>query len=731
MFRFGISLCFFIALSFQVQALHIIGGEMTYTCNAPGQYSFRMKVYRDCQGGGASFDNPARIAVYRGNDPLPFTTRQVTSPVINSLDPQDNNPCVDIPPNVCVQEGIYDWPLSLPISSEPYYVVYQRCCRNTTINNIENPGGSGSTYGVEIKPLAQTLCNNSPVFNDFPPPIICVNQALNFDHSAVDPDGDDLVYEFCSPLLGGSQGQPVPNPAAPPPYDPVIFRVPDFTELKPVGGNPVVAINSTTGLITGTPTNQGQYVVGICVSEYRNGQLLSQIQRDFQFNITFCEPQVNADLDGVDAGEAIEYNLCGDTLINFINESTDVAFIQEYLWLFDLPGQTNPLAFNTRDVTMTFPGPGNYGGLMILNPGSLCTDTALIKVNITPDFTPDFISVYDTCVVSAVEFFDATTQAPALEISNWEWSFGDGETSNLPNPVHEYTDPGIYVVSLTMNDSIGCTESFSRQLGWFPAPPVIIFEPSRFIGCPGEEITFTNLSFPIDDTYDINWDFGDGQPDSVISPTHTFNDPGLYTIFVEITSPFNCYIADTFPNWIDIDSLPIADFTWTPMFDVNNFAPTVQFEDRSIRAVDWEWEFGDSWETIGPNPSYTFPDTGQYEVQLIVTHPYLCQDTSVQIVDVVPKVTHFMPNAFTPNGDGKNEEFGPEGFFRGIRSYQFVILDRWGGLVFQTDNPEVKWNGRTENVGRWAKQGVYTYQISFTGPRGKPHFYQGFTTLIK
>lgn len=732
MFRTSLLICIFIGLSWSLEALHIIGGEMTYECNSPGQYTFRMKVYRDCQGGGAGFDDPARITVYLGGGGSPYDQFTVFNPIIKTLNPQDNNPCVDVPPDVCVQEGAYAWNLSLPVlANQSYYVVYQRCCRNNSISNIVDPGGSGSTYGVELTPEAQGFCNNSPVFEDFPPPIICANQALNFSHSATDEDGDDLVYEFCSPLLGGSQTNPVPNPASAPPYDPVIFQLPDYNALQPVGGNPIVSINSTTGMITGTPNTQGQYVVGICVSEYRNGVLLSRIQRDFQFNITFCEPRVDADLDGVDVGEDIEYNFCGDTVITFINQSTDEAYIQEYLWLFDLPNQPNPLSFNTRDVTMTFPGPGKYSGLMILNPGSICTDTAKIKITITPDFDPDFDAVYDTCVVGPVDFFDSTPQVPFLDIEKWFWTFGDGDTSNIPYPVHEYQDPGSFPVTLRMEDEIGCADSITKIVDWRPVPPLIIFEPSRFVGCPGEDILFTNLSYPIDDTYTISWDFGDGRPDSVISPLHTFDEAGIYSIFVEITSPFDCYISDEFPNWIEIDSFPVADFTWTPMSNLSNFQPTVMFEDRSRRAIDWEWYFGDYGETIGPNPTHTFPDTGMVEVELVVTHPYGCQDTLMQLVDVVPKITHFMPNAFTPNGDGKNEEFGPVGFFRGIRSYSLIVLDRWGGRAFASTNPEEKWNGRVGNTGRWAKQGVYSYRISFTGPRGKPHFYTGFTTLLR
>ncbi len=727
-----LALLIIICLGFtnNLMALHIIGGEMTYECLSPGEYIFSLTIYRDCAGGGAPFDDPAFITVYREGSSVPVQNFNVFNPSIKTLNPQDNNPCIDVPPGVCVQEGLYTFRVSVPVTDRSYYVVYQRCCRNISINNIVTPGNSGSTYGIELTPLAQTFCNNSPVFEDFPPPIICVNQPLNFNHRATDVDGDELIYEFCSPLLGGSNFQPRPMIASAPPYQPVQFLQPFYNMLNPVGGIPPVSISSSTGLLTGIPNTQGQFVVGICVSEYRNGQLLSSVQRDFQFNITFCDPRVDADLDGVDAGQAIEYYLCGETEVEFINESIDEAYIEEYLWEFYLPDQSAPVTFDTRDVTFNFPSPGTYEGLMILNPGSQCTDSAEIRVQITPEFFPVINAIYDTCVVGPVSFRDATPAVPNLNIVQHFWEFGDGETSEAINPVHQYSDPGSYPVRLTLIDDIGCTRQEVIRVDWFPVPPAIIFEPSAFVGCPGEEITFTNLSFPIDETYDIRWDFGDNRPDSIISPTHLFDEPGIYSIFIEITSPLNCYTSEFFPDWIEIDSFPIADFSWTPVDDVSNFMPTVMFQEESTRSVEWEWQFGEFGETIGPNPTFSFPDTGRQEVQLIVTHPYLCQDTIVKIVDVEPKITFFMPNAFTPNSDGKNEEFRAVGFFRGIRDFEMIILDRWGGLIFESGDPELGWNGRVNNVGNWASQGVYTYQIRFTGPRGEPKSLKGFTTLI-
>jgi gliding motility-associated-like protein len=724
-------------------ALHIIGGEMTYVCVGedpanPGSklYIITMKVYRDCFGSGAGFDSApgsgttATVSVFKGNSANAFIpTIFLNPPVITSIDPSmDNNPCLIIPANVCVEEGVYTFQVSLPVETESYHLVYQRCCRNQTISNIMNPDDAGSTYTVEITPKAQDECNTSPVYNNLPPVVICVNEPMSIDHSAFDADGDQLVYEFCSPLLGGSTNNVAPNPDSSPPFNNVAFLLPDYNTLNPLGVNTNINIDINTGLITGTPLVQGQFVVGVCVKEYRDGELLSVVQRDFQFNVAFCEPTVVADLGGVNAGDTFEYFSCVDSTIAFTNESTDEQFIEEYIWEFDIPGN-NPLSFSERDVTVTFPGPGFYLGTMIINPGTDCSDTANIEVTIAPPINADFVSEYDTCVAGPVDFTDITLLGGVI-VYDWQWDFDDGNESTEQNPTHQYEEPGLRNIQLIVTDEIGCKDTIEHFVNWYPVPPLIIVEPSSFVGCPPAEISFINLSTPIDETYEIFWDFGDGGTASAISPIYTFNTPGLFDVNIEITSPIGCFTSSVFRDWISIDSMPVADFTYSPE-QSSNFDPTVEFTNKSERAVGWDWTFDQFGSTILKDPIYTFPDTGRMEVELVVTHLYGCQDTIVKIIDVEPKVTFFMPNAFTPNQDSKNELFMGGGIFRGIRDYDMKIINRWGGVVFESSDPSYGWNGREHNTGRISQNGVYVYIVRFTGPRGKTHEYKGFATLIR
>jgi hypothetical protein len=172
---------------------------------------------------------------------------------------------------------------------------------------------TGATYLGFIPDTSVAVCNSSPYFNNFPPTVICVDQGLEFDHSATDPDGDSLVYGLCDPYLGADMLNPYPAPPLPPPYGFVTFVSP-YSAADPMGGNPPMAINPQTGLLTVTPQTLGQFVVGVCVTEYRNGILVSEHKRDFQFNVTSCQPSVIASIPSV-------INDCSSYQVTFENNS--------------------------------------------------------------------------------------------------------------------------------------------------------------------------------------------------------------------------------------------------------------------------------------------------------------------------------------------------------------------------------------------------------------------------
>nr|HMU03183.1 hypothetical protein [Saprospiraceae bacterium] len=143
-------LCFVIKQD--IKAEHIIGGEVKYECVGSDTtrntvtFLITFTMYRDSKSGGANFDNNATFGIYRGNNQFWnwVQTVVVDRPASISEVPIDtSNPCILVPVNVGVEKGIYIFEVTLPISNQNYMISYQRCCRNNTILNLVDPGGTG------------------------------------------------------------------------------------------------------------------------------------------------------------------------------------------------------------------------------------------------------------------------------------------------------------------------------------------------------------------------------------------------------------------------------------------------------------------------------------------------------------------------------------------------------------------------------------------------------------
>lgn len=755
-------IAFLLLTSININAAHIVGGDANYTFvryNADSTritLRFEFNMYRDEFSGGADFDDTAAFGIFeqRLSGEWDFLDIIDARPGPLSNIPSIDNPCIQEPTNVGTEATTYTFEYTFDVVNTAYQVAYQRCCRNNSITNIVNPGDTGAAFNVTISPEAQRIGNSSPRFNDFPPLFLCANEDFSFDDSATDPDGDVIRYSFCAPSeAGGTVDAMTGNlgccdcvrPDAlrcSPPFGQVQFS-PPFTPVSPIGGNPVVTIDNITGIISGTPNLVGQFVVGVCAEEFRNGVLIGTIQRDFQFNITTCVANVVAEFDYEIIGPTnpnddcknFRINSCGENVVRIINDSTIPSQIFSYHWTFYNPDGSvlNEIIGGpeVRDVDITFPGLGEYRGDMVLNEGTDCSDQACFFVNIFPDINADFSFDYDTCVAGPVEFINNSFSGATNGVTGFLWDFGDGNTSNLENPFHVYDTPGSKNVSLLVSDDNECIEEFELTIDYFPVPQLIVVEPSSFVGCLPSDVFFENLSAPIDDSYDITWNFGDGGESDEISPTHTYTEAGNFTVDLKIISPLGCEISRSFNSFIDILESPQADFSFTPE-KPNNFTDAVSFSDESIDAGSWQWVFGDVGSSLIRNPNFTFPDTGIYTVKLTVFHPITsCPDTIIKIVDVSPLSTLFMPNAFTPNNDGSNDIFKGKGFFQAISDYQLSIFNRWGQLVFSSEDPNEGWNGQFENSGDLSPLGVYVYKARYLDPRGEEKILEGHVTLIR
>lgn len=284
---------------------HIAGADLYYQCIDPTQnrYQFELWLYRDCTDPqGADYDNPITVYVFQGDGTL-HTTATVYLTESRPWDPAGVDACFLQRPGTCLEEGLYRFVLSLPPAASGYYIAWARCCRNATITNLQDPLFMGITYLARIPPARRASCNNSPRFRQRPPFFLCAGTSFYFDHSAIDSDGDSLVYEVVAayhsintqgqgalnPAQGGSPAVGPSNPMGPPPYQTVTYA-PGYSATQPFGIGGVCQINPQTGLLHLQAPAPGLYVVAIAVYEYRNGQFLGETRRDMQFYVAPCRP---------------------------------------------------------------------------------------------------------------------------------------------------------------------------------------------------------------------------------------------------------------------------------------------------------------------------------------------------------------------------------------------------------------------------------------------------------
>ena len=269
--------------------------------------------------------------------------------------------------------------------------------------NLDLSGEDGITNKIEITPLGQTVCNHSPRFKEALLPVFCQNESFAFDHFAIDSDGDQLIYKLCSPLMRCSK----PNnancgfliPSYPPPFPSVVFVYP-YSYTTPLGPTAQFSINPLTGLMQGTPDVAGKFAAGICVEEYRNGQLLSRMLRDIQFYIVPCVPHLHAAIEeGQWAGDKKVIRLCEQPELLIHNISTDSNYIGAHTW------QINQNTYTNKDLQVSLPKSGTYiGQLLLTGTDPVCKDSLSFIVHYTDSLAADFTYAYDTCVAGPVQF---------------------------------------------------------------------------------------------------------------------------------------------------------------------------------------------------------------------------------------------------------------------------------------------------------------------------------------
>ncbi|HEV7229677.1 MAG TPA: PKD domain-containing protein [Bacteroidia bacterium] len=719
-----------------VRATHIVGGEIYYDYKGNDTFKITLKLYRDCLNGQAPYDDPAYIFIFNTNGNL-VDSIPIVFPGSTRVPPLINSPCFAAPTDICVEQAIYSKNVFLPPAPGGYNITYQRCCRNGTILNLQNPGSVGSTYMAHIPDPSLAIGNSSPRYKQFPPIYICANNPLVFDHSAHDPDGDSLAYSFCDAYDGASTCCPILGPAGqtngcgsgcpmiapPPPYVFVPYASP-YSGAYPMSSSPAMSIDPHTGLITGTPNMIGQWVVAVCVSEYRHGKLLSVNKRDFQFNVTPC-PAIP-----VAAVPSQQVFCFGDT-VQFSNNSINAT---SYQWNF---GDPNSGGTNTSGIVAPmhiYSDTGVYHVTLICNPGSPCADTGHTTFYIYPLLKPSFVSPLAQCLTN--NSFGFTAGGHFLGNGSFHWNFGPAalpDSSQVRNPsgIH-YSAAGSFPVTLTVSEN-GCQQAYTDSVRVLsPASPLYLIPP--FKGCPPEDAQFSAPVIDPELQPSYSWTFGDGTSASGANVSHTYTQTGTYDVHLVIITNHAC--LDTFM----FSKIPAVTVYPTPEAQFTSDSVAVIMTNASVLFTDLIpksdsstciWNFGDG--TVSHNTvdsiRHIFPHAvNVYNVLEIRTNKYGCSDTFKIPIEVYSSFEYWIPNAFTPNDDGINDIFRP--IIAGVSSYELDIFNRWGELIFSSETTAEGWNGTYK--GNRCQEDVYVWKVGFINDVSKHREnYIGRVSLIR
>jgi gliding motility-associated-like protein len=425
--------------------------------------------------------------------------------------------------------------------------------------------------------------------------------------------------------------------------------------------------------------------------------------------------KIEFNLAGIYAAAIAEPSLIGCAPFDVEFSNTSIGAV-DYIWDF---GDGSPTT-SIFEPSHTYLVPGDYTVMLIAIDSNSCNiaDTAYLSVIVLSD---DIDATFEYTTVENCDSLTATfsLMEDFLPTTTFAWDFGDGTTSTLSNPTHSFTEPGVYTITLTVEDPTSCNgiDTFFATINY-----LIDFN---------EGFTFEALGcLPIDATFTANyvgesalyWDFDDGTTGEGASVTHTYDTPGVYNVALIAE---NCGVQDTVIIPVIIDDLPIAYFADEPYYIIAN--TYVAFNNLSEHAVSYEWTFSDGGSTTEENGKHFFEELGIYDVCLTAYNTNGCSDIYCRTVEAVGEGVIDIPTAFTPNGDGINDVLYVQGI--GIDDMQLLIYNRWGQLVFQTDDYTVGWDGTFKGTPQPLEVYVYTLIGDFTN--GVKYERKGNITLLK
>ena len=360
---------------------------------------------------------------------------------------------------------------------------------------------------------------------------------------------------------------------------------------------------------------------------------------------------------------------------------------------------------------------GNYVVTVTDNNG--CTTTASINVPVAGSLILNIAQVTQSgCNGTCSGSIEVT--ATGTEPYSFLWNTSPPQTTSNATGLC----PGDYTLIAT--DADNCRDSLTVTITEnLPFTVSFTAEPKQ--GCAPLCVSFNNTT---PNTSIASWQFGNGQSDTGSAVSNCYTEAGNYSITLNIRDNFGCTEAITMQDFIQVYPSPVADFSMIPTHGSSLTNALIRFTDKSIGADQWLWNFGDplNSESSIQNPTFTYNNPGNYTVNLLVSNKDNCTDTVSHTIYIEPEFTVYIPNAFTPDGDGLNDSFAPHGVE--FTEFEMVIFNRWGEMIYQTMNIDKPWDGKSKS-GNKIQEGVYVYKIWVKDFKEQIHYYVGNVTLIK
>ncbi len=438
-----------------------------------------------------------------------------------------------------------------------------------------------------------------------------------------------------------------------------------------------------------------------------------------------------------------DYNV-NDECMNQVANFTDVSTVSgETITTWSWNFADNSILGTSQNPSHTYTTSGSYPVSLITTTNQGCKDTVVKSITIHP-LPVSLFSANNSCAGSIVSFTNQSIIPAPDSIQSWVWDFADGSpVYNNPTILHSYPTAGYYTVKLTMLSDFGCADSLTKTIIINPNP-IVDFIATDTVGCSPLFLSFQDMSYIPAPAGNVQWTWDMGDSSGIYSSQsfdHTYTNISnitsvYFSVTLTVTSDSGCVTTQTKNNYITVYPNPQALFSVDPsVTDITN--PNTTIVNQSTGGSIYSWNFGDNSAPLttgtdtsfNPNPLvHTYTDTGSYAITLTITNQYGCMDTAYQNVIVEPNFIFYIPSAFSPNGDGINDSFSGKGDF--IKEYTMSVFDRWGNLIYRTDELDKPWDGKANYGSELAQQDTYIYSIIITDFKKQKHRYKGIVTLL-